>query len=190
MHVSSKEHPKELKLLSNFDLLKIKLDSTHLIQLGLSFCEVTENGDEFSWQFIFKEFNDEDHSHSNMFVAFLKEPGDDLLVKNKLNGIESYKFVNKLMESSLLSNPKIKWVTFHGNSGFSYLIKMLSIGRVLRLEVNECKDILNSIFCGGVIDLRYTLNSLSDFHSKKLKDVANFMEAQLDTGLVMIACLH
>ena len=147
------------------------MDSTHLIQLGISFCEVTENGNEFSWQFTFKEFNEEDHSHSTTFVAFLKEPGE---------GIESYKFVNKLMESSLLSNPKIKWVTSHGYSDFVYLIKMLFIRRVLPLGVNEFQDMMNSIFCGGVIDLRCMENNLSDFPSKKLKEVANSMEAQLD----------
>jgi hypothetical protein len=104
----SHQLPKELKLLSNYELLKMNVDSTtHLIQLDLSFCEVTENEDEFSWQFTFKEFNEEDHSHNTTFVAFLKEPGDDLLVKNQLNGIESYEFVKKLMESSLLSNPKL-----------------------------------------------------------------------------------
>ena len=65
---------------------------------------------------------------------------------------------------------------------------MLSIGIVLRLEVNEFKDMMNSVFCGGVIDLRYMLNNFSDFHSKKLKDVACSMEAQLDTRQVMIAC--
>ena len=111
----------------------MNVDSTHLIQLWLSFCEVTKNGDEFSWQFTFKEFKKENHSHNTTSVTFPKEPGDDLFVKNKLNGIESYKFVNKSMESSLLSNPKIKWVTFHGNSDFSYLIKILSIRRVLPL---------------------------------------------------------
>ena len=77
---------------------------------------------------------------------------------------------------------------FSWQFGFRLFDKVLSIGRVLRLEVNEFKDMMNSIFCGGVIDLRYMFNSLSDFHSKKLKDVANFMEVQLDTGLVMIAC--
>ena len=148
IHMSSSELPKVLKLLSNYELLKINVNSTHLIQLGISFCEITENGDEFSWQFTFKEFNEKDYSHSTTFVAFLEEPGDNLLVKNKLNGIESYKFVNQLMESSLLSNPKIKWVTFHGNSDFGYLIKMMSIGRVLSLEVNEFQGMMNSIFCG------------------------------------------
>jgi hypothetical protein len=57
---------------------------------------------------------------------------------------------------------------------------MLSIGRVLPLEVNEFKDMMNSIFCGGVIDLRYMMNILSDFPNKKLKDVANSVKAQLD----------
>jgi hypothetical protein len=54
---------------------------------------------------------------------------------------------------------------------------MLSIRRVLPLDVNEFKDMMNSIFCGGVIDLRYMLNSLFDFPSKKLKDVTNSMES-------------
>ncbi|KAE8036968.1 hypothetical protein FH972_009598 [Carpinus fangiana] len=117
----SRELPKELKLFFNYELLKLNVDSTHLMQLGLSFCEVTENGefgDESSWQFTFKEFKEEDHSHNTMSIAFLKEPGDDLLAENRLNGIESNKFVKKLMKSSLLSNPKIKWVAFHGNSDF------------------------------------------------------------------------
>ena len=101
----------------------IKVNFIHLTQLGLSFCMVIEIGDEFCWQFTFKEFSEEDHSHNTMSVVFLKEHGDDLLVKNQRNGIERYEFVEKLMESSLFSNPKIKWVTFHGNSDFGYLIK-------------------------------------------------------------------
>ena len=99
------------------------MDFTHLTQLGLFFCEVSENGDEFSWQFTFKEFDEEDHSHNTMSVVLLKEHEDNLLVKIQLNGIQSYEFVEKLMESSLFSNPKIKRVTFHGNSDFGYLIK-------------------------------------------------------------------
>jgi hypothetical protein len=105
--VSSLELPKELKLLSNYELLKMNVDSTHLIQLGIPLCEVTENWDEFSWQFTFKEFNEEDYSHNTTSIVFLKEPGDDLLVKNQLNCIENYEFVKKLMESSFSSNPKL-----------------------------------------------------------------------------------
>ena len=72
---------------------------------------------------------------------------------------------------------------------FRLFDKILSIGRVLWLEVNEFKVMMNSIFCGGVIDLRYMLNSLSDFHSKKLKDIANSMEAQLD-GIILHRAGH
>jgi hypothetical protein len=42
---------------------------------------------------------------------------------------------------------------------------------------------------GGVIDLRYMLNSLSDFPNKKLKDIANSMEAQLD-GIILHRAGH
>jgi hypothetical protein len=67
----SHQLPKELKLLSNYELLKMNVDSTtHLIQLDLSFCEVTENGDEFSWQFTFKEFNEEDQ-YLPLYCSFL-----------------------------------------------------------------------------------------------------------------------
>ncbi|KAC3627195.1 hypothetical protein FH972_027200 [Carpinus fangiana] len=166
----SRELPRELKQFSNYELLKMNVDSTHLIQLGLSFCEVIENGEfgnESSWQFTFKEFKEEDHSHNTTYVAFLKEPGDNLLVKNQLDGIKSNEFEKKLMESSLLSNPKLNGLTFHGNLDISYLIKMLSIRRVLPLKVNEFKGMMNSIFCGGMIG--YLVNGLSDFPIKTLK---------------------
>ena len=66
---------------------------------------------------------------------------------------------------------------------------MMFVGRVLPLEVNEFQDMINSIFCGGVIDLRCMENNLSDFPSKKLKDVANSMEVQLD-GIILHRAGH
>ena len=114
---------------SNFyyETLKTNVNSTKLIQLGITF---TNKYGEFptkykyhTWQFNF-EFDEEKDKFSQDSINLLKNNGINFS-KLKKNGINQNDFANKLLISGLVLNPNIKWVSYHGSYDFAYLLKIL-----------------------------------------------------------------
>ena len=121
--------------------MKLNVESTKLIQLGIT---LTNKNGEFpktipyhTWQFNFK-FDINNDKYSEESINLLKISGinfDNL----KKDGINYKAFASGLINSGLVLNPKIKWISYHGLYDFAYLLKYL---RNERFPENENDFIL------------------------------------------------
>ena len=127
------EFPGTIYNLNNIDndfyytTMKINVELSKLIQLGITL--TNENG-EFpekysyhTWQFNFK-FDLENDKYSEESINLLKNSGIDF-DNLKKNGIEHETFVEAFMNSSLVLNPEVKWISYQGSYDLGYLLKLL-----------------------------------------------------------------
>ncbi len=107
--------------------MKLNVESTKIIQLGITL--TNKNGEypkDFpyhTWQFNFK-FDLENDKFSEESINLLKKSGIDF-ENLKKNGIEQKMFVKELMNSALVLNPKVKWISYHGSYDFAYILKFV-----------------------------------------------------------------
>ena len=110
-----------------YKTLKINVNSTKLIQLGITFTnekgEFPEKYKYHTYQFNFK-FDSEKDKYSEESLNLLKNNGINF-EKLKKNGISEKDFAEKLMTSGLVLNPSINWVSYQGSYDFAYLLKLL-----------------------------------------------------------------
>ena len=134
---------------SNFyyETLKTNVNSTKLIQLGITF---TNKYGEFpikykyhTWQFNFK-FDEQKDEFSQESLNLLKNNGINF-DKLKKNGIEPLNFSQKLMSSGLVLNPNMIWISYHGAYDFAYLLRLLLKDNLPKKE-NEFINLLKMYF--------------------------------------------
>mmetsp|Transcript_17706 Transcript_17706/g.44750 ORF Transcript_17706/g.44750 Transcript_17706/m.44750 type:complete len:286 (-) Transcript_17706:7-864(-) len=122
-------HPFKLKNSNNdepYKILKSNVDLLDVIQIGFTFSNEEgllpkSNG---CWQFNFYFDIDKD---------LFAQDSMDLLINSGVNfynhkkkGIKMDKFAYFLINSGLVLNKKIKWISFHSGYDFGYLIKILT----------------------------------------------------------------
>lgn len=175
------EFPGIIKNLNNvtndfyYKNMKLNVESTKLIQIGITLSD--ENGDYpknypyYTWQFNFK-FDLEKDKFSEESINLLKNSGIDF-ENLKKNGIDFKDFAKELMNSSLVLNPDVKWISFQGSYDFAYLLNLLinddfpeneqKFIKTLILFFPEYYDIrmlvkdTEKYFYGGLNKLIYTL---------------------------------
>ena len=107
--------------------MKLNVESTKIIQLGITLTnkkgEYPKNSPYHTWQFNFK-FDLENDKFSEESINLLKKSGIDF-ENLKKNGIEQKMFVKELMNSALVLNPKVKWISYHGSYDFAYILKFV-----------------------------------------------------------------
>ena len=108
--------------------MKLNVESTKIIQLGIT---LTNKNGEYpkkfpyhTWQFNFK-FDLQNDKFSEESINLLKCNGIDFENLEK-NGINQKKFVKEFMNSALVLNPNVKWISYHGSYDFAYLLKLLN----------------------------------------------------------------
>ena len=175
------EFPGIIKNLNNltndfyFKTMKLNVESTKLIQIGITLSD--KNGDYpknypyYSWQFNFK-FDLEKDKFSEESINLLKNSGIDF-ENLKKNGIDFKDFAKELLNSSLILNPNVKWISFQGSYDFSYLLNLVinegfpkdekNFIETLSLYFPEYYDLrmlvkdTEKYFYGGLNKLIYTL---------------------------------
>ena len=121
-----------------YKTMKLNIELSKLIQLGITLTD--ENGEfpeKFSyhtWQFNFK-FDLEKEKYSEESINLLKNSGIDF-ENLKKNGIEHKTFVKALMNSSLVLNPQVKWISYQGSYDFGYLLSLLLTEKFPKDEKN------------------------------------------------------
>ena len=127
------EFPGIIKNLNNltndfyYKTMKLNVESTKLIQIGITLSD--ENGDYpknypyYTWQFNFK-FDLEKDKFSEESINLLKNSGIDF-ENLKKNGIDFKDFAKELLNSSLILNPDVKWISFQGSYDFAYLLNLV-----------------------------------------------------------------
>jgi CCR4-NOT transcription complex subunit 7/8 len=156
--------------------MKLNVDSTKIIQLGITLTnekgEYPQNLPYHTWQFNFK-FDLKNDKFSEESINLLKSSGINFENLEK-NGINQKKFVKELMNSALVLNPKVKWVSYHGAYDFAYLLKLLNRDilpnteqefiETLKVFIPEFFDIkmlikdIDMYFNGGLNRLIYNLD--------------------------------
>ena len=125
--------------------LKINTESLKLIQLVITLSNSKgENPRPYhTWQFNF-EFDYLKDKYSEPPLKLLMSSGINFN-KLKENGINHKKFFQILKNSGLVLNPKIHWVSFHGNYDFAYLLYNL-LGTSLPKSEEDFTQLLRAFF--------------------------------------------
>ncbi|KDP38659.1 hypothetical protein JCGZ_04012 [Jatropha curcas] len=153
---------------ARYQILKKNVDHLKLIQLGLTFSDVSGNlatcgtGKICSWQFTFREFDIHNDPHSKESIELLTESGIDF-GRNLELGVDAERFRSLLMTSGVMSNPSFKWVVFQGAYDFAYLCKLLSGKSNLPESRAEFLELMKKYF-PVIYDIKY-LAKICSIHS-------------------------
>ena len=125
--------------------LKLNTESLKLIQLGITLSNSKGESPKpyHTWQFNF-EFDYLKDKYSEPSLKLLISSGINFN-KLKANGINHKKFFQIFKNSGLVLNPKIYWVSFHGNYDFAYLLKNL-LGNSLPKNEEDFNELLRAFF--------------------------------------------
>ena len=125
--------------------LKLNTESLKLIQLGITLSNSKGESPKpyHTWQFNF-EFDYLKDKYSEPSLKLLISSGINFN-KLKANGINHTKFFQIFKNSGLVLNPKIYWVSFHGNYDFAYLLKNL-LGNSLPKNEEDFCELLRAFF--------------------------------------------
>ncbi|XP_028797288.1 probable CCR4-associated factor 1 homolog 11 [Neltuma alba] len=146
---------------TNYSFMKANVDELKIIQLGLTLSDSNGNLPTFGtpngyiWQFNFSDFDAEHDSHNVESIRLLEKQGIDF-VKNKKEGIPSWLFRNFVLNSGLLFNPHLTWVTFHSSYDFGFMIKLL-IGRQLPPNVHLFRQMVALFFGPKIYDMKHII---------------------------------
>ena len=125
--------------------LKLNTESLKLIQLGITLSNSKGESPKpyHTWQFNF-EFDYLKDKYSEPSLKLLISSGINFN-KLKTNGINHKKFFQIFKNSGLVLNPKIYWVSFHGNYDFAYLLKNLLENSLPKNE-EDFSELLSAFF--------------------------------------------
>jgi CCR4-NOT transcription complex subunit 7/8 len=143
--------------LSPYQLMKVNVDATNIIQLGIALCDANGESSRF-WEFNFRDFDDRIASRNTESIELLKRQGIDFN-KNRLMGIDSLDFARLILKCGLLRNSRITWVTFHGGYDFGYFIRILIRRRELPRDLSVFMNLLKYFFGVNVFDVKQMIKS-------------------------------
>lgn len=92
-------------------------------------------------------------------------------------GINQTRFSELLTMSGLVLNQKVRWISFHGDYDFAYLIKLLT-GQDLPDSKQDFDRILH-IFFPHVFDVKYIL-----YDTKSINMGLNKLAEQMNVGII------
>lgn len=157
-----------------YNVLKCNVDLLRIIQLGITLFDEHGNlpeGPYTTWQFNFKFSLTED-----MYA----QDSIDLLTNSKIQfklheeeGVDPFEFAILFISSGLVLTDHTKWLAFHSNFDFGYLMKLVMN---MPLPTEECEffEILRLYF-PKVYDIKYLMKSC-----KNLKGGLQEIADQLD----------
>lgn len=159
----------------HYQTLKCNVDVLKIIQLGLSFCD--EDGNVIpglcTWQFNFK-FNLNEDMYSADSIDLLARSGIDFKELDS-KGIEVAEFGELLMESGIVLNEDVKWISFHSGFDYGYLLKLLTC-QPLPGEEAKFFDLLRTYFpC--VYDVKYLVKSCESLNGG-LQRIADILQVE------------
>jgi CCR4-NOT transcription complex subunit 7/8 len=95
-------------VLSSYNVMKINVEGTHIIKLGLAIFDA--NGESLGiWEFNFRDFDLNIHSHNTESIELLKKKGFFFFFFDfqRRNGIDSMEFAKLIMKCGVLDNSHI-----------------------------------------------------------------------------------
>lgn len=145
----------------NYRTVKYNVDLLKVIQLGLTFADSRGRLAEgtCTWQFNFRFDLNEDMYAQNS-IDFLKQSGIDF-DKQQKKGVEVHDFGELIMNSGLVMNEDVKWISFHGCYDFGYLLKLLTCEALPESE-NAFFELVQDFF-PSLYDIKFLLRDLPTF---------------------------
>ncbi|KAL8454493.1 hypothetical protein Emed_000214 [Eimeria media] len=146
----------------NYRTVKYNVDLLKVIQLGLTFADSRGRLAEgtCTWQFNFRFDLNEDMYAQNS-IDFLKQSGIDF-DKQQKKGVEVHDFGELIMNSGLVMNEDVKWISFHGCYDFGYLLKLLTCEALPESE-NAFFELVQDFF-PSLYDIKFLLRDLPTFN--------------------------
>lgn len=163
-----------------YKALKMNVDMLKLIQLGLTFTDAkgglprARNGELCVWQFNFKGFRLADDVYAQDSIELLKQSGIDF-AQHEARGIDVHRFGEVLMTSGIVLNEDIRWITFHSNYDFGYLLKILTCQPLPAAE-HEFFELLGLYF-PNIFDIKYLMRYCDNLHGG-LNKLAEMLDVQ------------
>lgn len=162
-----------------YKALKMNVDMLKLIQLGLTFTDAKgnlprSNGELCVWQFNFKGFRLSDDVYAQDSIDLLRTSGIDFAL-HESRGIDVHRFGELLMTSGIVLNDDVRWITFHSNYDFGYLLKILTCQPLPNTE-QEFFELLN-IYFPNIFDIKYLMRYCDNLHGG-LNKLAEMLDVQ------------
>jgi CCR4-NOT transcription complex subunit 7/8 len=144
----------------HYRCLKANVDALKLIQLGLTLSDADGNlplvgTNRCIWEFNFRDFDVEHDPHNRDSIDMLQRQGIDLN-RNFSIGVDSWRFSELMLNSGLVFNKSVVWVTFHSAYDFGYLVKVLT-RRNLPDRLEDFLGILTILFGKNVYDMKHMI---------------------------------
>lgn len=144
-----------------YQTLRLNVDSLQLIQFGISFANVIDGNINIEHCF---QFNFDFNLSSNMFaqdsIDLLLRSGVDFQYHKK-KGICIENFSNMLLNSGLIFNEKIYWISFHSGYDFGYLVKILTKKPLPKKDFDFLR--LIEFYFPNFYDVKYLNSFLGNF---------------------------
>ncbi len=153
-----------------YQTVRCNVDMLKIIQLGLTLADEQGNfpPDVCTWQFNFK-FNLDLDTYSQESIDLLSSCGIDFDRFSK-EGMEVEDFGELLTTSGLVLMPNIKWISFHSNYDFGYLLKVLT-ANPLPPDESQFFDLLH-LFFPSFYDIKYLMKTCKSLKGG-LQDIAD-----------------
>ncbi|XP_004517160.1 probable CCR4-associated factor 1 homolog 11 [Cicer arietinum] len=152
---------RQLHPIDCYRYLKANVDDLKLIQVGLTLTDADGNLPQFGtnqgyiWQFNFCDFDPARDHHNPDSIDLLRRQGIDFN-SNISHGIDSVHFGEMLMNSGLVLNKAVTWVTFHSAYDFGYLVKILT-RQNLPDRLEDFLYVLRMFFGDNVYDIKHMI---------------------------------
>lgn len=143
--------------------MKINVESTKIIQLGLTLSDSQGNLPDFNtscsyvWEFNFKDFDITKDLYNTESIELLRKQGIDF-EKNKRDGVNPDAFASYFVGSGLVcTESRLTWLTFHSACDFGYLLKILT-GVKLPRDLNVFVECVRRWFGVRVYDMKQMMS--------------------------------
>eukprot|EP01016_Furgasonia_blochmanni_P020694 TRINITY_DN2310_c0_g2_i1.p1 TRINITY_DN2310_c0_g2~~TRINITY_DN2310_c0_g2_i1.p1 ORF type:complete len:305 (+),score=63.66 TRINITY_DN2310_c0_g2_i1:176-1090(+) len=160
--------------------LKENVDALTVIQVGLSFAD--ENGnlpsDVCTWQFNFK-FDLSKDPHNKDSINLLKDSGLNF-DRHRSHGINPLTFGEWFNVSGLALNDDVKWISYHGNFDFAYLLKMLTNSELPDTEKGFYDQL--KIYFPNFVDLKCMTKDIEQLKTGGLSKLASELDVTILLG--------
>jgi len=142
---------------AKWEEVRSNADNLRLIQFGLALSNEAGKPPPGCgvWQFNFS-FDEDCDLCAKESIALLRSNGCDFR-SHKQQGIDPYLFGELLVQSGLVLNENVKWISFHGGYDFAYLVKVLQgPGETLPPRIDDMLSLVE-LFFPKRCDIKYLL---------------------------------
>lgn len=159
-----------------YQLIKSNVDILKLIQVGICLADSQGNTPQpvSCWQFNLK-FDPTQDLHSHESIEMLKDAGINF-EHMSAKGIDPLRFADEFIQSGLVMNEEVHWITFHGAFDFAYLIKVFT-NSLLPASLDKFKLQVKQNF-PILYDIKIMMKEVSELRNGSLQKLARDLDVR------------